>query len=94
MLIGQVCKIQRQTENILKRATAEGEIELALRAVRELVRIAELSIRTLQIPENQHDKPRESENAPGVIDDLVVALHPYPHARAAAAEVLLARAKR
>ena len=91
MLIGQVCKIQRQAENILKKATAEGEIELALRAIRELVRIADLSLRTLQLHENQHDKSRGSEDVPEVIDDLVVALQPYPQARAAAAQVLLAR---
>ena len=86
ILIGQICKIQRQTEEILKRAMAGGVLELALRAIRELVRITDLSLRTVE----KHDPRKEQGGADisGAIDQIVVALQPYPTARAAAAKAL------
>lgn len=89
ILIGQICKIQRQTEVILKRAMAGGELELALRAIRELVRITDLSQRTVEKHTSQ-TKERIGEDFPDAIDQIIGALQPYPNARAAAAKALTA----
>ena len=93
MLMGQVCKLQRHTENLLARANAKGDAEIALRAIRELIRITDLASRIVQLHDNQNDQPRRFAEAPELVDEIVAALQPYPQARAAAAKALMAREK-
>ncbi len=89
-LLAKVAQLEADAQRLGRAAEAAGDLRTALGAVRELVRIVELLARLKgELDERPHVNILVSAQWLNVRRTLLVALQPFPQARAAVSESLL-----